>query len=1408
MNRFGSMCSMDKCSRKILDIDFDFDSDFDNLFKKDSRNSKVELLSVGYFLIYSKAQKVLPVSKRVFKSVNNFSMVFSLGEKKYKLIGKLGRVDALKLITGYVAESKWETFTDVIEGVKLLYNIFSTVGHYKRFFSSIAWTKVMLNISKLLLSVVGMLKGEVNLNSIISLLLDIYSVYENVSDWKAQSIESAILAGISCFLPEAFVSFIKRMQVFSAVKLCDDASLFYGIVNSFYDILEWISGKVIGGPIIMKFFKDFLEWFTISPPHLLVRDMENLIRDFDNNPKYLMLETNRRRVKALNEKVKQSWEVCEWMRRSKTILEISKRFERIVKICEAYCTQGREEPSCYVFEGPPGCRKSVIVNKLIEILNEPCYCHLVKSVSDGKDWYDNYQNEEIFYMDDVGQQGVSQWRTIINMVSAVKMPLECADASLKDTKFFNSNKILVTTNMFSRLEGLCKNDCISDVKALWRRGFVFDFARVSALGDAMRGNVSFKFFNIISNTWENSFPQYVLDKCPSLSDVSVDCDSRDMNKLLLWMIRIIKSIEFVKKQIFKSSHVDENLIELARLEEMQYLPREENDIIVNEEEHHFRAQGFYDYFIKSTDAVVDEVKRVSSFVLNCGTVLSEVLFSNWYQQFIIESLCVKIKEMSVNIVDNIKENWLLCIPLLIFFIGVIKLIFDKRAVVVNNDNWRTEMLSKVDGEAHNSVNSILKQVFSIDIIIGDKKSECECLASGRHIILPAHILSEALDSSPIFITMYVNRKENKRIIEHELAKIVFKSDKEDLAIIGLPESFASPFKSLAKWFKFDVKESNDVLNIGYLLSSQGNVVPLGKINASWFSRTVRYFYNQWGGDLYPTDIKYDIHGPGMCGAVIFSPVGGILGFHVAGNSSLRQGVARVFCSDTRRCIRDVLMKEYYQIPYDLKEQKDSNTSVMKLDFKSHASVPSKTNFVASPLFDYFEGSREPANLTLTGKFTVKDVAKKSFSTTGSITTSDFDFGCNVLRSIIDDYDDLDEQTVVGGDDLLAGLNKDSSNGYGQLKDKVKYVDFENKCYTQLLKDELSSIRHKVSEYTYPIDKFVWAETLKDELRGVEKQGEPRSFRVATIQNQVLCKEKFGNMVKNILRNRDYNRIMVGVNPFKDWDKIYNELSKCELVMAADIKKYDGKMLPQVQRMVYEILLEKYVGSEKKLCSFLLENLVHTFLYVMDDTYLTTHSFPSGHFLTAIVNSLVNRVYTAIWYKRMMEKKGVPYSVSSFNEDVLDYVYGDDKLNGFKRHCDVLNAISLRDFFQDIGLDLTTSQKKEIVEPGERLEDLEFLKRKFVFHPKIGRVMCPLDMRTLNSGLRFCDITKNVEQVMQDKIHNYQREIYLHSNYASLLKDFCQRMSLSGVNYTLLPECYLLLLYTDKSELSTLDGVYK
>ena len=43
------------------------------------------------------------------------------------------------------------------------------------------------------------------------------------------------------------------------------------------------------------------------------------------------------------------------------------------------------------------------MNAVVEALGEPFYAHCVKAVMDGKDFYDNYNNEPVFYMDDVGQ---------------------------------------------------------------------------------------------------------------------------------------------------------------------------------------------------------------------------------------------------------------------------------------------------------------------------------------------------------------------------------------------------------------------------------------------------------------------------------------------------------------------------------------------------------------------------------------------------------------------------------------------------------------------------------------------------------------------------------------------------------------------------------------------------------------------------------------------------------------------------------------------------------------------------------------------------------------------------------------------------------------------------------------------
>lgn len=187
--------------------------------------------------------------------------------------------------------------------------------------------------------------------------------------------------------------------------------------------------------------------------------------------------------------------------------------------------------------------------------------------------------------------------------------------------------------------------------------------------------------------------------------------------------------------------------------------------------------------------------------------------------------------------------------------------------------------------------------------------------------------------------------------------------------------------------------------------------------------------------------------------------------------------------------------------------------------------------------------------------------------------------------------------------------------------------------------------------------------------------------------------------------------------------------------------------------------------------------------------------PSGSFLTAIFNSIVNKYYTAMWYYRNMMKKGVKPTVTGFWEHVIDYVYGDDKVNGVREHLDVLNAVTMRDFFESCGMTFTDSKKNQIVGPTQQMSEITFLKRSFVYHNLLDKIVCPLDLKTLQSGLSYVDYTKDVQSVMNDKIANYQREIFLHDDRVELLREFKARLAARGWAPKVLEHSYLMYLYT-------------
>jgi hypothetical protein len=168
----------------------------------------------------------------------------------------------------------------------------------------------------------------------------------------------------------------------------------------------------------------------------------------------------------------------------------------------------------------------------------------------------------------------------------------------------------------------------------------------------------------------------------------------------------------------------------------------------------------------------------------------------------------------------------------------------------------------------------------------------------------------------------------------------------------------------------------------------------------------------------------------------------------------------------------------------------------------------------------------------------------------------------------------------------------------------------------------------------------------------------------------------------------------------------------------------------------------------------------------------------------------------LWYYRCLQQKGIKPTIFGFWADVDDYVYGDDKLNVVRQHGDVLNALSMREFFLSLNMDFTDSFKRPITVAFQDVDDVSFLKRSFVWHSELQQVVCPLDLRTLFSGLSFVDFGKDIDLVMRDKVNAFQREIYLHPDYDDLLADFLNRLNKFNMNFIILDKNYLKSLYKD------------
>lgn len=1287
---------------------------------------------------------------------------------------------------------------------------------------------------------------------LLSNLVRFWSIYVRGQLIFGES-ETFVLAAVYPLLPPVMADYLKKISLFTSKRVVDAP-------NVFLDLISYVSGFLLEClekiPCVPDSLKTLLSrFFHMGARRNILSNLHSTYIAWKNNRRILIEEPFRVDVKDTYEKVSNDELLKEFMKTNIHATNIYKDFIRLYKSVINYENCSRPEPACLILDGPPGTQKSIFVTQLLQYLGESSYIHATKSIDDGKDFYDTYNNETIFVMDDVGQQSTSQWRSLINMVSVVKMPLDCASADLKDTKFFNSEMILLTTNNFKNLTGLTKSDCIASIEALHRRGHVIDFSQVTNRNGNLIGILQYSRFDIDTKKWVHTF----VDNKPFTPAVDVS----NKAKSLAWLVDITRRLRAHYNKVKSSCDMTETLRSSVDhiLENDYHYDNNDNYVDVDDQititsSPVSQTQPSLLRSVSTNQAQTSSAQTQSNNSSNNTSHLNQSVLTSEFNFFDMSSAFVVhychhllreyISSISTSIFDLLEVSSFEIkkfIPLSALVVSSVLLYKIFRSFFLNTDNednnnlddfesytkyqvvqkWKTAM------KARNVTKQLIKTAQGITVqecqsgvptnvtalrqrmgiaefpymLEGSSGYfYCQALVSGHYLIMVGHTVEDPNVAKVLnFYTTPESMLHDSPLLNNIPYKVVYNNIKTDICVLELPINSIAPFKSCEKFLK---ETSKPGVYKPYFVNCFGELDIGSSINTP--SETQMYkTYNRThflvGGNYF----EYDVSAGGLCGSLIVDGTAGIIGMHVAGDNGTT-GNAVIFGEEDRRNILNILQKDKNLIKDEgpFKDVGDLTKHKPKLEFSgaeypSEVSmhVPSKTSLVPSPLHNYTPPTKQPANLSAYGPKTVVRMADKSYKPIPFISEEVIDFAGKCIDMFLCDYEELTEEEIVSGNEYISGINKDSVNGYGYDKDKYTYIDFQNKCFKPEFKKQFEDLENRIIEGKVNVEDVLYYETLKNELRADSKVNKPRSFRVCPLALCLLTKKYVGNLFKHVVKNKWFNQIMIGANPYADWDRLYEELTlNAALYFDGDLGNYDGGQAAQMQDKVHEKVKNRYKGKNPQVLEFVLENVVRAFVLTLNNIRVGTHSIPSGSWITALFNSFNNRGYTAcVYYINSLLQNKKP-TVSEYLT-IKDFVCGDDKLCSVPRSLqDRVNAITMREFFEDIGMTFTNGDKTPIVEKGRPLDTLTFLKRSFLYHKQLNKIVGPLSTETLSNSIQWVDSKKDANIVMKGKLEAYQREMYLHEElYKNDIDNLENHCNNNNINFTRLPLEYLKNLFT-------------
>lgn len=540
----------------------------------------------------------------------------------------------------------------------------------------------------------------------------------------------------------------------------------------------------------------------------------------------------------------------------------------------------------------------------------------------------------------------------------------------------------------------------------------------------------------------------------------------------------------------------------------------------------------------------------------------------------------------------------------------------------------------------------------------------------------------------------------------------------------------------------------------------------------------------------------------------------IIGMHVAGDGYGRGYSVPINVRDIEEALKDVPLEA--QIKMDLSMYEADNgelSSTPEGDFtpaiKSSLKIatPSNTALRKSPIYGkVLTPITAPAPLSrrvILEDGTIHDPVLAGLKKTGKIPPyidpDLIEAACNdVLR--LHQTNNRVRKRVLTNMEALTGveddiysnpLNRSSSAGYPWIKDrigkgKMKWTsdpEGEYKMHIELEKAILDREEMALQNQRYPT---IWIDTLKDERRPLEKVkvGKTRVFSAGPMDFVVAFRKYFLGFCAHVADHRIDNEIAVGINPYSyDWTHLAKHLKKKGTkVVAGDFGNFDGTLLLQILVEIGKLINEWYDDGEtnRQIRDIMWKELVNSVHIEGDNIYLWTHGHPSGHPLTAILNSLYNSVVCRIVFILCAKRIGKIVTMKDFTDNVSMISYGDDNvLNISDEVFEWFNQNTMSEVFATIGMEYTDELKSSAAnaKPYRTLDEVSFLKRKFRWDDERVCYTAPLEYGVCMEMVNWIRGELDIEEACATNCQTSAMELSLHgrevfNTSVALIKKAC------------------------------------